>query len=197
MERQSGEFQVRTRVLFDPIDEHAYVLLFSFFQGRFVLADVAESNDDWFGAEKQAAVELARNFIFAAKAGKEDALSRLVSPGIPISSFVTDSCWQQFFHDTEEPRVNTVALKSYKGLKIEVDLNLSPAAGFGFHDIGQAYFVVDRVDGEYKIVGADPRGDYNNFWHPDEVCRDKSVLTKTEDPEIESRTLARFRLKSE
>jgi hypothetical protein len=47
-----------------------------------------------------------------------------------------------------------------------------------------------------KIVSADPRGDYNMLFLPEEECPDKSVLHKVEDPNLEEKTLRRFGLRA-
>jgi TonB family protein len=193
IERERGWFEVRVRVLFQPMDEHAYVLRFFMAEGgAFYLNDVLDPSDDWFGPEKEAATELARNFIYAAKANKAEELVPLLVPSIPAEPFATDRCWQQFFFTTKEPRINSVQLKSYKGLKMEVALYLSPAVGFGYSALGQSRFLVDRVGDGYKIVSADPRGDYNMLFLPEAECPDKSVLHKVEDPNLEEETLKRF-----
>jgi hypothetical protein len=196
IERPGGQFEVRTRVLFQPIQEQAYILLFRAVQGQFILEDVTERTDDWFGPEKEAATELARNFIYAAKAHKAENLAPLLVPSVPPSPFATDRCWQQFFYNTKEPQINSVELKSYKGLKMEVVLYLDPGTGFGYSALGRSHFLVDRVGDDYKIVSADPRGDYNMLFLPEEECPDKSVLHKVEDPNLEERTLRRFGLRA-
>ena len=116
IERPQGRFEVRVHVLFQPMDERAYVLRFFMTQGGdFYLNDVLVPNDDWFGPGKEVAAELARNFVYAAKAHRTEELARLVTPGIPIDAYATDPCWKQFFVDSEEVRVMPVNLTSYKG----------------------------------------------------------------------------------
>lgn len=195
IERQGGWFEVRMRVLFQPLEERAYVLRFRSEQDQFILVDVSGPDDAWFGAEEEAAKELARNFVYAAQAHNSKKLSLLLVPSIPPDPFVTEPCWRQFFFNTKDPRVRRAKLTSYKGLKMGVEVYLSPAIGFGYSAIGSSYFLVDRVNGEYKIVSADPRGDYNMLYLPQSECPDKSILHKHEDPNLEGETLKRFGLR--
>jgi hypothetical protein len=75
-------------------------------------------------------------------------------------------------------------------------LYLDPGTGFGYSALGRSHFLVDRVGDDYKIVSADPRGDYNMLFLPEEECPDKSVLHKVEDPNLEEKTLRRFGLRA-
>jgi hypothetical protein len=194
IERAEGKFEARVHVLLGPMDEQMYVLIFGTPSTQFELEDVGTVDDDWIGSEKQAAADLARNFVFAAKAHRADELARIVAPGIKTDLYISDPCWDQFFYDSQDVRISGTELKSYKGMKMEVDVDLSPAGGFGYRDVGQAHFLVEKLGRAYKIVAADPRGDYVHFWHPADVCQNPAVLEKQEDPEIEKRTLKRFSL---
>ena len=193
IERPENRFEVRVRVLVKPTDERAYVLVFVNKGGSFVLDAVGDPPESWFAEDKERAIEVARQFVYAAKAGKADVLSKLAPAGMDVTGFVTDKCWRQFFYDVGDVRAGA-ELESFKGLKVKVTMNLDLAGVFGWKGIGSSYFYVERVEDDYKIVAADPRGNTFGFYMPLEGCRDLTHFAKVEDPNLEARTLARFNL---
>ncbi len=171
VERRNRVFEVRVRVLFRPLDEHAYALIFAVSQHQFVLQDVTDPPQDWFGPEFAAASDLTRRFLYAMKAGRQDVLAQTVSPGVNTTVYATDSCRQLLLRDTNEFQINRVGLKSYKGLKIEVGAN-SPGT-----------FLVEKINGEARIVAA-----FIGMADQDIRCR------SAEDRSLETFTLKRFGL---
>ena len=201
LERPNQEFHVRTRVLFRPVEERAYTLIFHARQNRFVLYDVAEPSEDWFAPDKAEAAELARRFVYAGKAGRHEVLRELVSAGVKSVHFTTDPCWKQFFARTTKAEVERLELVFHQGLKVRVWVRTSPM-------IGHARFLVEHLDGQYKIVG---------FNHPGAYCSTETRgkpgpragiseilahlagaetrrLEEFEDPNLETYTLNRFGL---
>lgn len=183
IERPQRRFEVRARVLFKPLDEHAYVLLFRVAQDNFVLEDVTEPSAEWFGPEFSAASELTRRFVYAVKAGRQDVLAQSVSAGVDTSRFIKDACWQLLLQDVNQVQVGQVRLNSYKGLKTYVSTNLP------------GNFLVDQFDGEYRIVSAFNGIESSMYFFNDREgkCRDSRQHFKSaEDPNLESYTLKRF-----
>jgi hypothetical protein len=198
IERPQRRFEVRVRVLLQPLDEHAYVLLFGVSQDHFFLQDISEPSKDWFGPELNEAEELGRRIWYAGVAGRLDVLSQNASPGLPVSTLVTDPCWRDFFSGAAKDASfnNEPRMVKYKGLKPAVIAALS--ASF-------ATLLVDRINGQPKIVAVG--GDISaQRFSPLEVSRlrpcrpDTSSidgygrLIPNEDPGIELLTLQRFGL---
>lgn len=181
VERPNGTVEVWVRVLFKPLDEHAYSLLFVRGRdGRFALSGVRNSPENRFYEDKARAVELVHRFISAAQAGRADVLSGLVSADMATDRFVTDPCWQLQLQKFgyELPRVDEITLTSYKGLKVRVDVG------------GPGTFFVERVNGEYKIVGALVLLKWT-YAASGKTCPNPDIQG-VEDPNMETRTLRRF-----
>ncbi len=181
VERPHRQFEVRVRVLFQPLEEHAYVLMFGALQDHFLLQDVGDPPAEWFGSDLSAAGELTRRFLYAMKAGRQDVLTQLVSPGVDTSRLTSDPCWQLQLQRLSQVDIGRAVLRSYKGLKIEITANVP------------GIFLVDRVNGEYKIVSAF-NGIEKTYLTTDQSCRDPKTVRTSEDPDLESYTLKRFGL---
>jgi hypothetical protein len=176
--------EVWVRVLFKPIDEHAYVLTFQNQGGSLVLDQVHDPPPNWFDEQKERAAELVHQFVSAAQAGRVDVLSHLVTADLPTAAFMTDPCWQLQLHhfSYQVPRVDQITLRSYKGLKTEVNVS------------GPGTFLVEPINGEYKIVGAFLMFG-STYMASDQTCNDVSRMRGAEDPNLETRTLERFHLR--
>jgi hypothetical protein len=189
VERPSSVFEARIHLLSKPLDESIYVLLFRVRQGGFYLADITDPTDNWIEPEKEMAKDLARKFIFAARAGREDVLKDLVSPGLNIKPFLIGPCWKAYFEHINQLEPSFVDVKSRQGLKFLVTMNPDACNA-------KAYFLIDQIDGKYKIVAADPHGQYYicfglNDW-AGVACTSELFDYKAEDLNLEEYTLRRF-----
>jgi hypothetical protein len=194
IERPDNHFEAWVRVLFKPLDERAYVLTFQHQRGLFVLDGIAEPPPNWFQEDEDRAIELSRQFVFAAKAGNQDVLSRLVTADMPIATFVTEECWRNFFEDVGEPTLDSVKLTSYKGQKIKVAMRMDLPGVLGYHTggYGTGYFTFERIASTFKIVAVDPIG--STLLMPLRDACPSGTPKVVEDPNLEARTLKRFHL---
>ena len=190
VERPDQVFEVRAHVLLRPLDEYAYSLLFRISQDRFYLADVIEPSENWIDPQKKIAEELARKFIYAARAGRQDILKQIVSPAFDTTPFITDPCWKVFFENINQITYPSVSIEADRGRKLKVELFLDACSN------AQGTFVVDRIDGEYKIVKADPYGHSICFGlHAEAGNKCSSTFPEiVEDRNLEEYTLRRFGL---
>jgi hypothetical protein len=182
VERPNRLFEARVRALFQPLDERAYVLVFGLSQGSFYLTDVRRPPDDWFGPQLSAAAEIARKFVYAFHAGREETVLHLVSPSLARSNPMQAKAFQQLRTDSII-RVNdsgSAKMVSYKGLKAYVGLSvcLSEAVVCPVYQ-----FDLDFFDKELKIV-----------WWEAQWVRTGLGNNAVEDPQLEDHTLARFGL---
>jgi TonB family protein len=194
IERPGQKFEVRVHAFFQPFHEKVYVLIFRPYQGNFLLSEMNDPTDDWFGPAKEAAIQLARNFIYAAKAQRADVLAGLVAPGLDVSRYTDNACWRELFQQVTEVNGAHAELESHEGVKIAVH-----AAVSGTNE--QSIFWIDRVNDQYKIVGADPLHGpaftlYPLFDNAPAACRslDPSVFAPALAPHLEEDTLKRFDL---
>jgi TonB family protein len=194
IERPGQKFEVRVHAFFQPFHENVYVLTFHPFQGNFLLSEMSDPTDDWFGPAKEAAILLARNFIYAAKAQRADVLAGLVAPGLDVSRYTDNSCWHELFQQVAEVNGAHAELESHEGVKVVVHATVS-------NTNEQSIFWVDRVNDQYKIVSADPLHGPSFILNPlfnnaPAACRglDPSVFAPALAPHLEEDTLKRFGL---
>jgi len=194
IERPGQKYEVRVHAFFQPFHEKVYVLNFRPYQGNFLLAEINDPTDDWFGPAKEAAIQLARNFIYAAKAQRADVLASLVAPGLDVSRYTDDACWRELFQRVTEVNGAHAELESHEGVKVVVHATVS-------NTNEQAIFWVDRVNDQYKIVSADPLHGPSFILNPlfnnaPAACRDLDprVFTPAIASHLEEDTLKRFSL---
>lgn len=167
IERPGQKFEVRVHTLFKPFDEKAQVFTFHPNQGTFSLIQIADPSDDWFGPAKEAAIQIARNFVYAAKAQQSEVLAGLVAPGLDVSRYTTNECWRGAFQMVNEVSDARAFLESHNGLKVVVYATVS--LGGSSTTMGsseQAEFWVDRLNDQSKIVSADPLHNPSFILHP-------------------------------
>ena len=186
--RPDDLFEVRVRALWKPIDEEASILFFRRRGGAFVLEDV-DLDTASFQPELDAAADLARRFTRAARAGDEDTLRQLVSPGFDLAPFVKDACGRGFFQNVENVRPNFAGAVSRRpGLQIDVRLTFD-ACTFS----SGKFIVVEWLDGGQRIVSLETscHGMVNFRCAPGNYGRQAS------DPNLEAYTLKRFGLEKQ
>jgi len=191
VERPNNVIQAWVRVLAKPLDERGYALDFKNENGSLVLVDVADPPEEWFGPELSEARDLARRFMYASMAGRRDVLESLVPPGVDISHFADGPCWQTILGG--QVKAYSAKMISYKGLQAEVTIGGAQTQSFSF--------LVGSVDGQYKIVSPyhNVKNEYVLNYDPKQVCGSSTWefmhnLGQTEDPNLATRTLARFNL---
>jgi len=196
IERPNQNFETRVHALFQPFHENVYVLTFHPYHGGFQLTAMHEPSDDWFGPAKEAAIQLARNFIYAAKAQRAEALANLVGPDVDVSRYTANPCWQELFQMVSEIRNVNAVLESHAGVKIAVHASVWLSRSSG----EQAEFWIDSVGGQYKIVSAEPMRApefiFGMFSDPPSACRgvNRDIFSPARSPYIEQATLKRFGL---
>ncbi len=204
IQRPRNSYEARVRVLFKPLNEEAQVLVFRFDNNQFLLSDVPpngfhtwdhswahEGYPEWLAVEEQTAIQLARKFMFAAKAKRQDTLRDVVAPGFDTERYVTDTNWVRFFAETEVRNVKRVIPRGYKGLKIEVVLELD--GRIVWHN-GAATFLVESINGNQKIVWARPLSWFPGYQEAQPGIPYFWQGPEDDDPQLEARTLARFGL---
>jgi hypothetical protein len=200
IERPGQRFEVRVHALFQPLDESVSVLTFRPFQGSFKLVGMDGPTDEWFGPGKEAAIQLARNFIYAAKAHQAGVLARLVASSLDVSRYTANACWREAFQLVSGVSDAHAELDGRKGLKIKVTANVAVNTSSSFN-IAQSNFWVDRVGDQYRIVVAEPLHNPSFILRPPilfnngpAVCRgmDEGFFGPLEGSDLESTTLKRF-----
>lgn len=186
IERPSREFLARMRVLFEPLEEKAYVLRFSVYQDRFILEEVSmPSNypsDPWFGRTLVTAAELTRKLVYALNAGRDDVLEELVSPAL-IAEAKSPSGG---LRDLAKLKIGGIdedgwpRMVSHKGLRAQVKLRIMRPDQYVFAAKNLS-FLVDLIDGKPKVVA----------WDDTTPLHRRKLV---EDPNLEAYTLARFGL---
>jgi len=198
LERPGQQFEVRVRALYKPFDEQARVLTFHPYQGTFLLVQTDGATADWFGVQKEAAVDLARNFIYAAKAQQASVLAGLVAPDLDVSQYTQNACWHEAFQGVNEIRDSSADLDARRGLKIKVHVSalVQGAKAFMYTAEDVSDFWIDRVHDQYKIVAARPLYDHSFSRNAPDACRhlDQSFFASVEAPTLEDDTLKRFGL---
>jgi TonB family protein len=203
IERPNGMFEARVRVLYKPFDERGLVLKFRIASGVFQLVESSDWLDEWFGPSEETAAQMARKFIFAAKAHESSVLPALVDPGIDVSRYTADPCWREALARITGIDKVITPLEQFHGLKIHATAVVTIDTTVWMYSEVRSDFWIDRVGGEYKIVAmtlmqnpafivSDPR-------HAPEACRgvDKNFFDQVQAPGQAGRTLARFGLPSE
>lgn len=196
IERPGQMFEVRVRVLFKPFDEKAQVLTFHPNAGTFLLVQTNDAGDDWFGSEKEAAIQIARNFIYAAKGQKADVLAGLVAPGLDVSRYISDPCWRESFQLVVEVTDLHASLDAHMGLKVRVHATVPVRGVAQMTTQQQADFWFDQVNDQYKIVVANPLHDPAMYYGPPDSCRHvgDGFFAPIEAQNLEDATLRRFGL---
>jgi hypothetical protein len=176
-------FQARVRVLFKPLEEHADTMIFRMIEGRYVLFEVRESGEDWFGPQKAEAAEVVRRFLYAAKAGENEIARQTVSAHFPFSEFVGNAEVQKRLGWIKEVDISGRGIEQLQGLKFAIVVTFPECFG----TIANKRFYLDRLGGQLKIVRAFDKTNLPTLceW-PDGVG----------DPEIEAYTLKRFGIAS-
>ena len=196
IERPGQNFETRVHGFFQPFHENLYVLTFHPYHGTFQLSAVHEPTDDWFGPAKEAAMLLARNFIYAAKAQRAEVLATLVAPDVDISRYTANPCWRGIFQMVSEIRNANAVLESHAGVKVAVHETVSLTRGSD----EWAEFWIDNLGGQYKIVSAEPMRApefiFGMFNAPPGGCRgvDRDIFSPARSPHMEQDTLKRFGL---
>jgi hypothetical protein len=175
-------FQARVRVLVQPLEEAAQTMVFRLINGRYVLQEVKETGDDWFGTQEEEAEDVVRRFLYAAKAGEDEVAAGTLSPGLSMAHFREDEEFDRHVAWMHEVQIRSVYLRQYRGLKLVVRTMFPEPLNWTSYK----NFYLERIGGRLKIVRAfeDPMP----AWKGPEVC---------EDPDIETYTLRRFGIASE
>ena len=201
IERPGQRFEVRVHALFQPFDERASVLVFRPFQGNFQLTGTNSTMDEWFGPSKEAAIQVARNFIYAAKAQQAGVLAGLVASGLDVSQYTSNACWREALQRIVDVTDAHAELAQRKGLKIRVGVNVTVQTRV--FTTAQANFWVDRANDQYRIVAAEPLHDPSFILRPAILFNDcptscrgmnEGFFTVLEGSGLEDDTLKRFGL---
>jgi hypothetical protein len=172
-------FQARVRVLFTPLEEHADTMAFRLIEGRYVLLDVQESGEDWFGPQKAEAADVVRRFLYAAKAGENQIAQQNVSANFPFTEFVGNAKIQERLIWIKEVQVSSRSVAQLQGLKFAIVVTFPECFG----TIANKRFYLDRFGDQLKIVRALDKSNLPT------VCEWPEPVG---DPDIEAYTLKRF-----
>jgi TonB family protein len=202
IERPNGMFEARVRVLYKPFDERGLVLKFRIASGVFQLVESSDWLDEWFGPSEETAAQMARKFIYAAKAHESSVLPALVDSGIDVSRYTADPCWREALARITGVDKVITPLEQFHGLKIHATAVVTIDTAIWMYSEVRSDFWIDRVGSEYKIVAMtlmqNPAFIVSDPGHAPEACRgvDKNFFAQVQAPGLERRTLARFGLAS-
>jgi TonB family protein len=202
IERPNGMFEARVRVLYKPFDERGLVLKFRIASGVFQLVESSDWLDEWFGPSEETAAQMARKFIYAAKAHESSVLPALVDSGIDVSRYTADPCWREALARITGVEKVITPLEQFHGLKIHATAVVTIDTAIWMYSEVRSDFWIDRVGSEYKIVAMtlmqNPAFIVSDPGHAPEACRgvDKNFFAQVQAPGLERRTLARFGLAS-
>jgi len=202
VERPHGMFEARVRALYKPFDERGLVLKFRFASGVFQLVESSDSFDEWFGPSEETAAQMARKFIYAAKAQESSVLPALVDSGIDVSRYTADPCWREALTRIREVEKVITPLEQFHGLKIHATAVVTIDTAIWMYSEVRSDFWIDRVGSEYKIVAMtlmqNPAFILSDPGHAPEACRgvEKNFFAQVQAPGLERRTLTRFGLAS-
>jgi hypothetical protein len=121
--RPDGVFIARERVVFKPFTEKARIMTFKQSGGNLYLTS---AQDDYLNLERQEAKETVRQFIFAARAGRWETVSRSSSPSLPID-ILKEPAWEQYLskiNGVEVPGDPTIERNDDGVLLLNVDVEL-------------------------------------------------------------------------
>jgi TonB family protein len=186
LERPNGVFEARVHTLFQPVEEQADALFFANINGQFVLQGMDSQPEYWLGVDKRQALDMARQFIYAAKANKRDIVNRLASKDLDLSPLFTEGDYASRLSQvgSVSEQEMGVAFEQHQGLKVSVHLMTTRTDGW----CGDLWhFLVDPMGASYKIVEWEfhPIVGCYRLFQP--VRRDKF-----DDPNLEEYTLRRF-----
>ncbi len=210
IERPDLTFEARVHALFAPFQEKAQVLVFRPEGNSLVLVQIVDeaagpwtwSNavGRWYEPYRDTAIQMARDFIYAAKAQRSDVLAGMAATGMDVSQYTTEPCWRDLFQAVTQVTSINANLVNYDGLKIEVDASIQTSLGYSHASNAGARFWFDMLQGQAKLVAAEPFYDaYGNmFFQTPASCSNvgKSFFAKVEAPNLEAYTLKRFGLQS-
>jgi hypothetical protein len=200
IERPGPVFEARIRVLYKPFDEHAVILTFRESGGAFQLVQFSDSVDEWFSTAKETTIQMARKFLYAARAHEAGVITGLVSTGIDSSRYTTDPCWQQAFGHINDVSWTGASLEDLHGLKIHVVARSTMNTRIFLASEALSDFWFDKVGDEYKIVAFVPMRQNSIFLEndPPAECRNMrgDFFGRVEDPDLEQSTRRRFGLLS-
>ena len=156
-------------------------MFFQLIDGRYVLQQVKETGDDWFGSQEEEAREVVRRFLYAAKAGEDEVAAETLAPGLSMARFHDDVEFQRHVGWLHEVKIRSAYVTQYRGLKLVVRTIFPEPLNWSSYK----NFYLERISGRLKIVRAfeDPMPG----WKGPEVC---------EDPAIDTYTLRRFGIAS-
>ncbi len=176
-----GSFLARERALFKPFTEKARLLWFKPSASGFILV---AARDDPFTKEIEGARESVRQFIFAARAGQWDVVSRYASTHLPITTLKEDA-WQSYFAGMTKAEIDNTEIKSDHGIKLQFFVTVKGAG------VWAPAFMFDLATG--KIVKA-------FYVVPNGWLTATSGAPSREgiaDPDIEHDTMTRFGITDE
>lgn len=178
LERPGRTFEARVHVLFQPLDERAYGLSFGLLHGKFLLLDVGDAPEDWFGPRFKAAEEESRRLVYALNAGRQELVYEIASPSL-IQQGVPDVSLKGRRIGKVETNERT-RLFSYRGLKVIVNLRISDERSIGLTG-GSLSLLFEPARQPLQLVAwANGSGSFRSRW--------------TEDQGLEGSTLRRFGL---
>ncbi len=210
IERPDQTFEARVHALFAPFQEKVQVLVFRPEGNSLVLVQIVDeaagpwtwSNavGRWYEPYRDTAIQMARDFIYAAKAQRSDVLAGMAATGMDVSQYTTEPCWHDLFQAVTQVTSINANLVNYDGLKIEVDTSIQTSLGYSHASNAGARFWFDMLQGQAKLVAAEPFYDaYGNmFFQTPASCSNvgKSFFATVEAPNLEAYTLKRFGLQS-
>lgn len=205
--RPDQAFEARVHALFTPFQEKVQVLIFRPDGSSLVLDKIVDEAPEpwtwsnavgqWYEPYKEAAIQMARDFIYAAKAQRSDVLANMVAPGMDVSRYTRERCWNDLFQSvTQVTSIDADFVSSY-GLKIVVNATSQTSGNFPPFSNVSSRFWFDIMQGQVRLVAAEPLYDaYGNTYLQTPSCTyvGKSFFAADEAPNLEADTLKRFGL---
>jgi len=187
VELRNGVFEVRVHALFRPVEEQEDTLQFVASNGTLILQRVQHLPPEWIEEQKRNAIEVARRFINAARAGKQDLASKLTSRHLDISPLFEEGDYATRLADVNSIVELGAGVQQDEGVKIGLNITTGRRKFCG--DLW--HLVIDPTTSRYEVVEWEfvpIFGCYNVIGPPN---REKHI-----DPYLAEYTLKRFGLSS-
>jgi hypothetical protein len=187
VERGDGIFEARVHALFQPVDEQEDIFQFAAPNGAVILQDVRHLPQDWIDQQRKQAIDVAREFIYAARAGKQETVKQLISLHLDVSPLFEQGDYANRLADVNSIAEMGAGVTQNDGIKIALNVTTGRRKFCG--DLW--HLVIDPTRSTYRVVEWEfvpIFGCYTTLGPPNQ---EKHI-----DPDLAEYTLRRFGIRA-